>query len=291
MNCHLCERNCGVNRYEQTGFCKANHHLIVARAALHYWEEPCLSGETGSGAIFFSNCSLKCLFCQNYQISSQGIGKEISIERLTTIMLELQDQQAHNINLVTPTHYVPSLIKAITLAREKGLKLPIVYNTGNYETLKTIESLNGLVDIYLPDLKYFDSQLGKKYSGVNNYFDVASRNLDAMLKQVGKPQFSNGIMQKGVIVRILVLPGHINDAKNIIKYLYQKYHDDIYMSIMNQYTPVNECPYPNLNRKLTDEEYDEVINYAYDLGVRRAFIQEGDTVKESFIPLFDLTGV
>ncbi len=292
-NCDLCRRNCHINRYQEKGVCGASNELCLARAALHFWEEPCISGEEGSGAIFFSNCSLKCIFCQNHNISTEGYGKEVTIERFSDICLELQKQKANNINLVTPTHYVPSIVKGIELARKKGLNIPIVYNTSSYENIKTIKSLDGIVDVYLPDLKYYDNSLGVKYSHVENYFEIATENIKAMYSQVGKPVFDNrGMMIKGVIVRILVMPGHIDDAKKILKYLYEEYDNNIYISIMNQYTPLFKFKkYDNLNRKLTEEEYDEVVNYACDLGIEKAFIQEGNTQSDSFIPDFNIEGV
>lgn len=292
-NCNLCERKCNINRYEKKGICGATNKLKVARAALHYWEEPCISGSSGSGTIFFSNCNLKCLFCQNKKISTNGFGKEITINRLSDICIELQKQGANNINLVTPTHYVPSIIKGIKKAKKKGLNIPVVYNTSSYESIDTIKNLNKIVDVYLPDLKYKDDTLAKNYSNIKDYFKVATRNIEEMYNQVGKPIFNQeGIMIKGIIVRVLLLPGHLNDAKEIIKYLYDKYTNNIYISIMNQYTPVEKIDkYINLNRKVTNEEYDELIDYACNLGIENAFIQEGETQEESFIPDFNKIGV
>ena len=285
--CNICPRTCNVNRNNnELGFCKCNNEIKIANYSLHMWEEPCISGEKGSGTIFFSYCNLQCVYCQNYEISKLHKGKIVTKEELIEIMLKLQSMGALNINLVTPTHYVPLLKDILKEAKENGLNIPIVYNTSSYEKVETLKELEGLVDIYLPDLKYFDNELGKKYSKASNYFDYAEKAIEEMYRQVGKPKFENDIMKKGIIVRHLVLPGHINDSKKIIKYLYDKYKDNIYISIMNQFTPVNKTNYPNLNRILTEEEYDEVINYAYDLGIRNAFIQEGETCKESFIPSF-----
>lgn len=288
--CTLCPKNCKVNRYETIGFCKATNKLKIALASVHNWEEPCISGENGSGTIFFSNCNLKCMFCQNKKISC-GYGKEVTIKRLSEIMLELQDKKVNNINLVTPTHYSPLILKAIKKSKKAGLNIPIVYNTSSYENVSTIRSLKGNIDIYLADLKYFDDYYSKKYSMCDNYFKYSSLAIDEMFKQVGNPKFRNGIMKKGIIVRVLLLPGLKEDAKKIIKYLYNKYGDNIYISIMNQYTPTEKYKYDELNKKVTDDEYDEVINYAVDLGVKNAFIQEGETCSESFIPNFDLKGV
>ena len=290
-NCNLCHHNCNINRYEEKGRCNASNSLKIARAALHYWEEPCISGEEGSGTIFFSNCNLKCIFCQNKEISTKGFGEEITIERFSDICIELQNKKANNINLVTPTHYVPSIIEGIKKAKEKGLKIPVVYNTSSYESIDTIKKLKNTIDVYLPDLKYKNDDLARKYSNVKDYFINATNNIEEMYKQVGDPIFKDGIMVKGIIVRVLLLPGHLDDAKEIIKYLYDKYHNHIYISIMNQYTPVHKIKYDNLNRKVTEEEYDELINYACDLGVEKAFIQEGETQSESFIPCFNLEGV
>ena len=291
--CNLCSRKCLINRYERNGVCGANAKVKIARAALHYWEEPCLSGDNGSGTVFFSNCSLKCIFCQNKKISTNGFGKEIELEELSNIYLNLQKQGANNINLVTPTHYVPSIIKSLDIAKKNGLKLPIVYNTSSYETKETIKLLNGNIDIYLPDLKYYNDEYAYNYSNVKDYFKIATDNIKEMYNQVGKNIFDeNGIMTKGVIVRVLLLPNHVEDAKKILKYLYETYKDNIYISIMNQYTPV-ECieEYIDLNRKVKEEEYDELINYACDLGMINAFIQEGETQSESFIPDFNLDGI
>jgi putative pyruvate formate lyase activating enzyme len=289
-SCMLCPRNCKVNRHKSVGFCGASDRVKLAYYSLHQWEEPVISGENGSGTVFFSNCNLRCLFCQNKKISTDrnSYGKEISNEKLKEIFLKLQDLGAHNINLVTPTHYVPQIIDVLKDVKNKDLKIPVVYNTSSYENVSTIESLNGLVDIYLADLKYFDEELGTKYSKCNDYFKCASLAIGAMYKQTGKFQIKDNLLVSGLVVRVLVLPGHIDDSKRIIKYLYDTYKDNIIISIMNQYTPVCKIDdFLNLNRKLTDEEYDEVIDYACSLGIDNAFVQEGETQSESFIPDFD----
>mgnify|MGYP004504036971 FL=1 len=283
----MCPRNCGVNRHETVGVCGAGDKIKLAYYSLHQWEEPVISGTNGSGTVFFSHCNLKCIFCQNKKISTGGYGKVISNERLKEIFLELQEKGAHNINLVTPTPFVPLIADVLQEIKGKELMIPVVYNTSSYENVETIKIMNGLVDIYLADLKYYSNELGLKYSRCNNYFEVASKAIDEMVKQVGTFEIIDDLMKKGVIVRVLILPGHIEDSKKIIKYLYDKYHDDVIISIMNQYTPIEKLEYDNLNRKVTDDEYDEVVNYAYDLGVRMAFIQEGETQSESFIPDFD----
>ena len=286
-NCHLCPKNCGVNRYKKLGFCRSSADLFVSYYSLHMWEEPIISGNHGSGTIFFSNCNLKCIFCQNRKISNDGYGKKISLDRLSKIMLELQDKGAHNINLVTPTMYTPQLSKILRSIKGKELTIPIVYNTSSYESIITLKLMNNLVDVYLADLKYYDDSLAKKYSDTTNYFEEATLAIDEMFRQVGSIKIEDDLLVKGLIVRVLVLPGHIEDAKKIINYLYKTYKDEIIISIMNQYTPVNKCSYDNLNRKLTDKEYNEVINYATNIGVNNAFIQEGDTSDESFIPDFN----
>ena len=294
MKCDLCPRKCLVDRKKgEKGICGQTENLKVARAALHFWEEPCISGDAGSGAVFFSGCPLHCVFCQNENIANGTVGKEISVERLAEIFLELQEKGANNINLVTPTHFVVQIALAIKKARMNGLIIPIVYNTGSYENIETLKLLDGLIDIYLPDMKYMDSSLSLKYSNAKDYFDVASKALDEMFKQVGKPVFDKrGIMKRGMIVRHLILPGMTYDSKNVIKYLYETFKDDIYISIMNQYTPLKQVEkYPEINRKVTDKEYDEVVDYAIGLGVVNGFIQEGETASESFIPEFDCEGV
>ena len=288
-NCHLCPKNCGVNRYKQLGFCKSSADLYVSYYSLHMWEEPIISGKHGSGAIFFSNCNLKCIFCQNRKISNDGYGKKISLDRLSDIMIELQEKGAHNINLVNPTHYVPLIKYSINSIKDK-LSIPVVYNTSSYENVETIKMMNGIVNIYLADFKYYDNELGKRYSNCDNYRECAINSIDEMFKQVGKFVIKDDLMVSGLIVRVLVLPGHIDDSKKIIKYLHEKYGDNIIISIMNQYTPLFHIEkYENLNRKVNDSEYDEIINYACDIGVKHAFIQEGDTQKESFIHDFDIS--
>lgn len=289
-SCMLCPRNCKVNRHKSVGLCGASDKVKLAHYSLHQWEEPIISGENGSGTVFFSNCNLRCLFCQNKKISTDrnSYGKEISNDKLKEIFLKLQDLGAHNINLVTPTHYVPQIIDVLKEVKNKNLKIPVVYNTSSYENVSTIESLKGLIDIYLADLKYFDDELGSKYSKCNDYFKYASLAIGEMYKQTGKFQIKDNLLVSGLVVRVLVLPGHVDDSKKIIKYLYDTYKDNIIISIMNQYTPVCKIDdFPNLNRKLTDEEYDEVIDYACSLGIENAFVQEGETQSESFIPDFD----
>lgn len=295
--CTLCPRKCQADRDRgERGFCGQSSELKVARAALHFWEEPCISGEKGSGAVFFSGCPLHCVFCQNRKIADGTVGKTISVERLAEIFLELADQGAGNINLVTPGHFVPRIIKAVERARNQGLTLPVVYNTGSYESLETIKSLEGIVDIYLPDFKYMDPALSRKYSHAADYGEVAKAAIREMVRQTGEAVFEGGgeegLMKRGTIVRHLVLPGCIRDSREVIRYLYETYGDTIYISIMNQFTPLCQGnDYPELNRRITPKEYDAVVDYAINLGVEHGFIQEGDTADESFIPGFDCTGV
>lgn len=302
VGCTLCPRECKIDRKAgNIGVCGCDDTLMVSRAALHMWEEPCISGDEGSGTVFFSGCPLKCIFCQNSDISGGAAGKKISVERLAEIFIEQQNRGANNINLVTPTHYATQIVKALGLVGQKNLlHIPVVYNTGGYEKVETLKKLEGYVDVYLPDFKYFDANLANKYSKAADYPDVAKAALAEMFRQVGKPQFDDrGIMTKGIIVRHLVLPGNIEDSKKVIKYLYETYGDDIYLSIMSQYTPMKAFEpggklhdtYPELSRKLTANEYDEVVDYAIELGVENAFIQEGDVALESFIPAFDCEGV
>ena len=265
----------------------------ISRAALHMWEEPCISGEKGSGTVFFSGCNMKCVFCQNKEISTGGFGKEITVERLARIFLELQEKGALNINLVTPTHYTMQIIQAVKLAKSMGLKLPIVYNTSSYEKVETIKLLTDTVDIWLPDFKYTDNAAASRYSKAADYVEHAKAAIDEMVRQHPQPVFDDeGIMQKGVIVRHLVLPGQVQAAKNAVEYLYNRYGDNIFISIMSQYTPctdLGDCP--EINRKITAEEYDEVVDFAVETGVENGFLQEGESASESFIPPFNLEGV
>lgn len=293
-NCKLCPRNCNVDRLNnKIGFCKATDKLKIARAALHFWEEPCISGEKGSGTVFFSNCTLKCVFCQNNDISQCDVGKEISIERLSNIFLELQDKGALNINLVTPTHYVPQIIEALKIAKNQGLNLPIIYNSSGYENIETLKLLDGYIDIYLPDLKYYNNKYSIKYSNARNYFDLAIKAIEEMVKQVGKAKFNeNGIIEKGVIVRHLLLPGLLFDSKKVLDALYNKFGNKIYISIMNQYTPLKHVEnYPEINKKISKKYYDAIIDYAISIGIENGFIQEDGTAKESFIPTFNYEGI
>lgn len=293
-DCVLCPRECHADRTGgKRGYCKTTDELVVARAALHMWEEPCLSGEEGSGTVFFSGCALSCVYCQNRNISKGLAGKIITTERLADIFLELQEKGANNINLVTPSHYVPHIIEALNISRRKGLVLPVVYNCSGYEKVETLKLLKGYVDIYLPDFKYMSVEPAMKYSNCRDYFEVVASAIEEMVRQVRETRFDErGIMQKGVIVRHLALPGYLEDSKRIINYLHETYSDRIFISIMNQYTPIKEnMIYPELNRKISDEEYKELVDFAIEIGVVNGFIQEGETASESFIPEFNEEGV
>ena len=293
-NCLLCPRKCGINRSTgQTGVCGVSSEIKVARAALHYWEEPCISGKRGSGAVFFSGCSLHCVFCQNREISDGKAGKVISKERLSDIFMELAGKGANNINLVTPGQYIPDIVWAVNDAKSRGMKLPIIYNTSGYENVTELKLLEGIVDVYLPDFKYMDSTLSARYSRAKDYPSVAKKALSEMVRQ--QPDVviddATGLIQKGVIVRQLLLPGHVNDAKAVLKYLYDTYHDRVYISMMSQFTPIALEDYPEINRTVTKREYERLVNYALEIGITNAFIQEGDVAKDSFIPAFDCEGV
>lgn len=295
--CNLCKRECGVNRDAgERGFCGCTSKIRVARAALHFWEEPCISGKAGSGAVFFTGCNLRCIYCQNEALASGRAGTEVTIPRLAEIFLSLQNQGAANINLVTPDHMTPGIVQAVSLAREKGLQLPIVYNCSGYEKKELIESLKGTVDIFLTDFKYMDSALSMRFSAAPDYPETAKNALEAMVLLAGEPVFDDeGMMKRGVIVRHLLLPGHKNNAKAVLSYVAETYGERVILSLMNQYTPFErmkeygDCR--ELQRKVTKREYETVVDYLLSLGISNAFIQEGETAKESFIPLFDGEGV
>lgn len=292
-NCQLCPRRCHVDRTETFGFCGASDKIRVALVSLHKWEEPCLVGENGAGTIFFSHCNLKCVYCQNFRISHGGYGEEISIERLAEIFLEQQERGAANIELVTPTHYVPQICLALDLAKTRGLKLPVVYNTSAYENLSTLELLRERVDIFLPDLKYFSDETAVTFSNAPNYFAVAAAAIRKMFELVGAAKFSaTGNMTRGVIVRHLILPNFRRDSIKILDWLYENFGDRIFISLMNQYTPVFRAgEYKKISRRLTTFEYDSVVKHAVEIGVENCYIQTGRTAEEKFIPRFDGSGV
>ena len=316
-SCTLCPRNCKINRLAgKTGYCGQTSAIRAARAALHFWEEPVLSGKNGSGAVFFSGCNLRCVFCQNYSIALGDVGREISSERLSEIFFELKEKGAHNINLVTGTPFIPQIVKALERAKDNRLDIPVIFNCGGYENVSSIKMLDGLVDIYLPDMKYFSSELSSRYSAAPDYFERASEAIAEMYRQVGVPVFEvtskkgqssdifdysgDVLMKRGMIVRHLILPGQTKDSKKILRYLHETYGDGIYISIMNQYTPMAHITdpgsalfekFPELTRKVAQDEYDRVVSFALKLGIEKAFIQEGETAEESFIPAFDYEGL
>lgn len=288
-SCEACPFKCKVNRLAgQIGRCKCNDKIKIDLYSLHYFEEPCISGKEGSGTVFFSNCNLNCIYCQNYKISQEGKGNEISVEELANIFLKQQESGANNINLVTPTMYVYQIIEAIKIAKSKGLTLPIIYNTNGYENVETIRELKGYVDIYLPDLKYYSDELAIKYSKAPNYFHIATNSILEMINQVGIPKFdSNGIMEKGVIIRHLVLPGHIQNSKHILKWLKENVDKKAYVSVMAQYFPTYKAKNDKyLNRKLNNKEYRDIENYLYTLDIENGYIQELGKHEEEYVPKF-----
>ncbi len=300
MKCTICPRACSADRNNgKIGYCGESAAIRVARTSLHKWEEPCITGEYGSGTVFFSGCNLKCIFCQNHNIADSSVGQAFSVEELAEAFLRLQEKKAANINLVTAGHFAEQIIPAIHLAKERGLIIPIVYNSSGYETVETLRKLEGLIDIYLPDLKFYRTEISREYANAPDYFEVASRAIDEMVRQVKGAVFEEkkeatasvtqtGNMVKGVIVRHLVLPGHTKDSMEILKYLHETYGNQIYISIMNQFTPViRQDIHTNLNRCVTKREYEKVLNYAIEIGIENAFVQDGETAKESFIPEFD----
>ena len=293
--CTLCPRMCGVNRIAgEKGFCGAAGETVrVARAALHFWEEPCISGERGSGTVFFSYCTLRCAFCQNREIREGEAGADISTERLAAIFLEQQARGAHNINLVTPTHYLPQIAAALMAAKREGLALPVVYNTSGYERPEVLRMLEGLIDVWLPDFKYMSETLARDYSSAPGYRETALAAIEEMVRQAGEPVFDeDGMMVRGVIIRHLALPGQLADSEAAVKELFSRFGNRVYYSLMNQYTPPPfRLKWDNLNRRLSPDEYDALIDYAVDLGVENGFTQEEGTAEESFIPPFDLSGV
>lgn len=292
-SCTLCPRQCGADRTRQKGACGAANQLRIARAALHHWEEPCISGTRGSGTVFFSGCSLRCCYCQNHPISQQGVGKDIDEHRLAEIFLYLQSQGAHNINLVTASQWLPWVIEALQIARSQGLNLPVVYNTSGYETLETVQRLEGLVDIWLADIKYVSSQLSGQYSFAKDYFQVCSQAVQAMIQQVGAPVMDEaGLMKRGVILRHLALPGHLEDSRRVLDFMASLPKDSFLTSLMSQYTPFYKAKeLKPLNRRISTWEYRQVVNYAMDLGLTQGFMQQKSSAKEEYTPPFNLEGV
>ncbi len=291
-SCNICPHRCKVNRLDgKIGRCKCDDKVKIALASIHHYEEPCISGKNGSGTIFFSNCNLNCIYCQNYEISQQGKGKIISIEHLAEIFLNQQKKNVNNINLVTPTMYVPQIIEAIKIARNNGLNIPIIYNSNGYENVETIKMLEGYIDIYLPDLKYYSNKISKKYSNIDNYFEIAINAIKEMQKQVGNPVFdNNGIIKKGVIIRHLILPNHLLNTKNILKYIKENFNEDTYISLMAQYFPTYKAKEDKfINRKLTKKEYKEIESYLYSLDIKNGYIQDLGEHEEEYVPNFDFS--
>lgn len=292
--CQICPRDCKVNRLlGNKGYCKCDDKIKVALVSIHDYEEPCISGKNGSGTVFFSNCNLNCVFCQNYEISQEGKGKEVTIERLAEIFIEQQSRGVNNINLVTPTMYVYQIIEAIKIAREKGLKIPIIYNSNGYENVQTIKLLEGYIDVYLPDLKYYSDLVSVKYSKAPHYFEIAKEAIKEMLRQVGNPVFNDeGIIQKGVIIRHLVLPNHIQNTKNILKWIKENLNEGVYVSVMAQYFPTYKAKeIEGLDRKLTNKEYKEVEKYLYSLDIENGYMQDLGKHEEEFVPCFDYRNI
>ncbi len=292
--CMLCPRECGADRINNIGYCGASGEMYAARAALHFWEEPCISGDRGSGAVFFSGCPLRCVYCQNYNISAGGSGKAVSEQRLTEIFFELKEQGAENINLVTGDHYLPQIISSVAEAKRQDIGLPFIFNCSGYEKTESLKRLEGLIDVYLPDFKYMDSGLAQKYSNAPDYPDTAKKAVAEMMQQQPlKILDSRGMIKHGVIVRHLLLPGHVLDSRKVIRYLFETYGNAVTLSLMNQYTPMSQIKeqYPELDRKVKHSEYERLVDFALGLGVREAYIQEGETQKDSFIPDFNNDGV
>ena len=289
--CEICPHKCGVNRNKnEIGRCKSTKQVKIALYSIHHFEEPCISGKNGSGTVFFSNCNLNCVYCQNYEISQEGKGKEISIEELADIFIEQQNRQAENINLVTPTSYVFQIIEAIKIAKKKGLNTPIIYNTNGYENVETLKLLEGYIDVYLPDLKYYDNEIAKRYSKIDNYFEIATKAIKEMYRQVGSPKFDErGMITKGVMIRHLVLPGYIENSKKVLKWIKENMDENIYVNVMAQYFPTYKAKkIEALNRKLTNEEYQQIEEYVYDLDIKNGYMQELGEHEEEYVPKWEV---
>jgi len=287
--CNICPHKCGVNRLEgKSGRCKATDKVKIALVSLHSFEEPCISGENGSGTVFFSNCNLSCVYCQNYEISQLGNGKEITIEELADIFIKQQNNKAENINLVTPTMYIYHIIEAIKIARKNGLKIPIVYNSNGYENVEALKALRGYIDIYLPDLKYYNNEIAYKYSNIKNYFENAVQAIKEMYNQVGAPVLDeNGMMKKGLMIRHLILPNNLQNSKDVLKWINENIDSKVFVSVMAQYFPTHQAKeFPEISRKLTEKEYNEIEEYLYTLNLDNGYIQELGTHEEEYVPNF-----
>lgn len=290
--CNICPRNCKVDRLKgNIGYCRCNDKIKIALASIHYYEEPCISKENGSGTVFFSNCNLNCIYCQNYEISQKDKGREITVEQLAQIFLKQQAKGVNNINLVTPTMYAKHIKEALMIAKNEGLSIPVIYNTNGYESIETLKELEGLINIYLPDLKYYSNELSKKYSKVDNYFDIATKAIQEMNRQVGRPTFNEkGIIQKGMMIRHLILPNHLQNTKHILKWIKESMPAGTYVSVMAQYFPTYQAKQDeSINRKLTKKEYQEIENYLYILDLENGYIQELGEYEEEYVPNFDLS--
>lgn len=291
QKCEICPHRCKIDRTKnQIGRCKSKDTVKVAIASIHKYEEPCISGKNGSGTVFFSNCNLSCEFCQNYEISQEGLGKEISIERLAQIFLMQQSKGVHNINLVSPTSYAIQIIEAIKIAKKSGLKIPIIYNTNGYENIETIKLLKGYIDVYLPDLKYAQNDLAKKYSKIDNYFEIATSAIKEMRLQVGKNEYDeNGMIQKGIIIRHLILPNHTANTKQVLKWVKENMPKDITVSVMAQYFPTYKAKnIKDLNRGITKNEYKKIENFLYNLDIENGYIQERGNQEEIYVPKWEI---
>ncbi|SNX54891.1 radical SAM protein [Thermoanaerobacterium sp. RBIITD] len=293
QKCNICPRNCNVDRNIKRGFCRMSNNIKVAKAYLHKWEEPCISGERGSGTVFFTGCNLKCVFCQNYKISQENFGITVSIEKLADIFLNLEKLGAHNINLVSPTIYIPKIKESILIAKDKGLSIPIVYNSNAYENVELLRILDGLIDIYLPDLKYYDDTTAIKFSYAPEYFKYAKKAILEMFRQVGVPIFDkNGIMKRGLIIRHLILPGKLHETKKILKWIKENLPKEVYVSLMGQYIPYYKAKnYPEINKKIDNRDYEEAINYFFEIGLENGFVQDDESASENYIPNFNLEGI
>ena len=288
--CEICPHKCRIDRTKnQIGRCKSTDKVKIALYSIHDFEEPCISGKNGSGTVFFSNCNMNCIYCQNYEISQEGRGKEISIEELADIFIEQQNRNVENINLVTPTSYVLQIIEAIKIAKSNGLKIPIVYNTNGYERVETLKLLKGYIDIYLPDLKYYEDKIGKKYSKIDNYFEIATKAIQEMYRQVGAPKLDErGIIKKGLMIRHLVLPNNIENSKKVLKWIKENIDENVYIDIMAQYFPTYKAKESlELNRKLTKEEYEEIEQYVYELDIKNGYMQELGEHEEEYVPKWE----
>jgi putative pyruvate formate lyase activating enzyme len=293
MKCNICPRLCNIDRDSGVGYCKSTNTSKVSLVYIHEWEEPFISGENGSGTVFFTNCNLSCIYCQNYKISQENFGQEVSVERLSEIFLELQQKNVHNINLVSPTHYLYQVRDAIIIAKQNGLNIPIVYNSNGYENVEALKSLEGLINVYLPDLKYYDNILAERYSNVKDYFKYATNAILEMFRQVGSPEFDeNGIIKSGLVIRHLILPNQVENTKHILKWIKENLPDEVFVSLMGQYTPMYKAlDDRNMNRRIYKREYDEIIDYFFEIGLSNGYVQELSSAQKIYTPTFDLTGV